>query len=50
MYIIRRAEPKKAVLTHLYPEWDAVDFQKEIAEFSPPCEVLEAKDGLQIDL
>ena len=50
MYLIRRAEPKKAVLTHLYPKWDAVDFQKEIAEFSPPCEVLEAKDGLIIEI
>ncbi len=50
MYLVRRAEPKKAVFTHLYPEWDAVDFQKEIAEFSPPCEVLEAKDSLKVEI
>ena len=35
MYLIRRAEPKKTVLTHLYPEWDEVDFEEEIDEFSP---------------
>jgi len=50
MYIIRDAKPKKAVLTHIYPEWDKVDFQKEIAKFSPLCEVIEAKDGLRLDI
>jgi ribonuclease BN (tRNA processing enzyme) len=50
MHLVRYAKPKQAVLTHLYPEWDAVDFEREIARFSPPCEVLEAKDGLRIDL
>jgi len=50
MYLVRYAKPKKAVLSHLYPEWDAVDFEREVARFSPPCEVIEAKDGLQINL
>lgn len=45
MNLIRYAAPKRAVLTHLYPEWDAVDFEKEVKKFSPPCEVLEARDG-----
>lgn len=48
MHIIRKAEPKRAVLTHLYPEWDDVDFEKEVAKFSPPCDVIEAVDGLRI--
>jgi ribonuclease BN (tRNA processing enzyme) len=46
VYLIRRAEPKKAVLTHLYPEWDEVDFAEEIEKFSPNIEIVEAKDGL----
>lgn len=46
VYLIRRAEPKKAVLTHLYPEWDDVDFAEEIEKFSPNIEIIEAKDGL----
>jgi len=46
MYLIRHAKPKRAVLTHFYPEWDAVDFKAEIEKFSPPCEVIEAYDGL----
>lgn len=50
MYLVRSAKPKKAVLSHLYPEWDAVDFEREVARFSPLCEVIEAKDGLRIDL
>lgn len=50
MHVIRKAEPKRAVLTHLYPEWDEANFEKEVKAFSPPCEVIEARDGLQIDI
>lgn len=50
MYLIRKASPKKAMLTHLYPEWDDVDFASEVKKFSPTCEVLEAKDGLRLEL
>lgn len=50
IYLIRYAKPKRAVLTHLYPEWDAVNFQKEVAKFSPICEVIEAKDGLRFEI
>jgi ribonuclease BN (tRNA processing enzyme) len=48
MYLIRKAEPKRAVLTHLYPEWDNVDFATEVAKFEPQCEVIESVDGLKI--
>ncbi len=50
MYLVRYAKPKRVVLTHLYPEWDAVDFQKEVAKFSPPCEVIEARDGVKLEI
>ncbi len=50
MFLTRLSEPKKVILTHLYPEWDEVDFEKEVAKFSPDCEVIEAKDGLKIIL
>ncbi len=50
MYLIRYAEPKKVVLTHLYPEWDAVDFQKEVQKYSPPCEIIEARDGVKLEI
>lgn len=50
MYLTRYSKAKKIVLTHLYPEWDEVDFKEEIEKFSPTCEVIEAKDGLRIDL
>jgi ribonuclease BN (tRNA processing enzyme) len=50
MYLARYSEAKKIVLTHLYSEWDDVDFQKEVAKFSPNFEVFEAKDGLKIEL
>ncbi|MBX3292008.1 MAG: ribonuclease Z [Acidobacteria bacterium] len=48
MYIIRKAKPKRAMLTHFYPEWDKVDLQEEVARFDPPCEVVEATDGLVV--
>lgn len=50
IYLIHRAEPKKAMLTHLYPEWDDVVFTEEVEKFSPTVEIIEAKDGLRIDL
>jgi ribonuclease BN (tRNA processing enzyme) len=50
MHLIRRAAPKKAILSHLYPEWDEIDFEREVTKFSPPCEVIEAKDGLRLEL
>ncbi|HEX8290001.1 MAG TPA: MBL fold metallo-hydrolase [Pyrinomonadaceae bacterium] len=50
IHLIRYAKPKRAVLTHFYAEWDNVDFQKEVAEFSPLCEVLEARDGLRLEI
>lgn len=49
MFIIRKAEPKQAVLTHLCPEWDDVDLENVIAKFSPPCDVIKAEDGLRIE-
>ncbi len=48
--LIRKAEPKRAVLTHLYPEWDDVDFNEEVRNFSPMCEVIEACDGLRLEI
>ena len=50
MFLTRFAAPKKVLLTHFYPEWDEIDFQKAAAKFSPGCEVIEATDGLRINL
>lgn len=50
MFLARLSEAKKVVLTHLYPEWDAVDFETEVGKFSPDCEVIEATDGLRIEI
>ncbi|MCY7374372.1 MAG: MBL fold metallo-hydrolase [Pyrinomonadaceae bacterium] len=50
MYLIRYAKPKRAVLTHLYPEWDAVDLAAEVTKFSPPCEIIEARDGGTLEI
>ena len=48
MYIIRKAEPQKAVITHLYPYWDGIDVAADSEKYSPPCEIIEAKDGLRV--
>ena len=50
MYLIRKAHPKRAMLTHFYAEWDQIDFEKEVAKFEPVSEVLEAKDGIRIEV
>jgi ribonuclease BN (tRNA processing enzyme) len=49
MYLVRHAKPKRAILAHFYPEWDGVDFAAEVEKFSPPCDVIEARDGLRLD-
>lgn len=46
--LIKIACPQQAMLTHLYAEWDFIDFQKHLAKYEPPCEVLQAEDGLRI--
>ncbi len=46
--LIRRAEPKRAMLTHFYAEWDDVDFATEVGKYKPGVEVIGAVDGLKI--
>ncbi|MEO7539187.1 MAG: ribonuclease Z [Pyrinomonadaceae bacterium] len=48
VFLIRKAAPKRAVLTHFYPDWDEVDFAAEVAKFSPGIEIIEAVDGLVV--
>lgn len=50
MYLIRKAKPKRAMLTHFYPEWDDVDFDLEVAKFEPRCQVIGAVDGLNLEI
>jgi ribonuclease BN (tRNA processing enzyme) len=50
MYLIRHARPKRAMLTHLYAEWDDVDFDAEVRRFEPACEVIQAFDGIRLDV
>jgi len=50
IFLIRQAAPGRAMLTHFYPDWDDVDFESEIAKHEPLCEVIEARDGLRIEI
>lgn len=50
MFLVRKAEPRRAMLMHFYPEWDDVDFEKELSAFQPKCEVIEARDGHMIEI
>ena len=50
MFLIRKTRPKRAMLTHFYPQWDDVEFDAEVARFSPICEMIEAVDGLVITI
>lgn len=50
IHLIRRAKPKRAMLTHFYPEWDDVDFDEEVKRLEPLCEVIEASDAMVLEL
>lgn len=50
IYLIRKAKPGRAMLTHFYPEWDEVDFNAEVGVFSPGVEIIEAVDGLKLTI
>jgi ribonuclease BN (tRNA processing enzyme) len=49
MRIAHIAEPRKLLLTHLYPEWDAIDLAAKARELWPG-EPIAAHDGLRIEL
>jgi ribonuclease BN (tRNA processing enzyme) len=49
MRIASIAEPRKVVLTHLYPEWDNVNLEAEAARLWSG-EVVAANDGLRLDV
>ena len=48
--LIRRAEPRRAMLTHFYAEWDNVDFTAEVGRHKPGIEIIEAVDGLRTSI
>jgi len=48
IFLIRKAAPKRAMLTHFYPEWDDLDFRDEVARLDPYSKVIEAADGLRL--
>ena len=50
IYLARYSKAKKVVLTHLYPEWDEVDFDTEVARYDANRDIVPAYDGLTIEL
>jgi ribonuclease BN (tRNA processing enzyme) len=50
MFLTRAANPGQVLLTHFYAEWDAVDFPAEVEKFKPSCTILEAQDGLRVEI
>lgn len=48
IYLIRKSGCKQAMLTHFYPEWDAVDFESEVAKIAPDKNILQAADGMVV--
>lgn len=49
MRIAHLSEPRKLLLTHLYPEWDAIDLEKKARKFWLG-ETIAARDGLRIQI
>lgn len=50
VHIIRRAEPKRAILTHLYPEWDGVDLNVEMTKLRADVPPELAFDGMVVTI
>jgi ribonuclease BN (tRNA processing enzyme) len=48
--LIRKAQPKRTVLTHFYPEWDTVDLDADVRRLAPDEEIMQAFDGLRIEI
>jgi ribonuclease BN (tRNA processing enzyme) len=49
MRVATSANPRRVVLTHLYPEWDGVDIRAEAAKLWPG-ETIGASDGLRLEV
>jgi ribonuclease Z len=49
MRIAQQAGPRTLLLTHLYPDWDAIDLEKQARELWPG-ETIAARDGLRIQI
>lgn len=49
MRMAQMAEPRKLLLTHLYPEWDTIDLPAKARELWPG-ETIAASDGLRIEI
>jgi ribonuclease BN (tRNA processing enzyme) len=49
MRMAKIAEPRKLLLTHLYPEWDGVDIEAEARQLWPG-KTIAGRDGLQIEI
>ena len=49
LQIARAAEPRKLLLTHLYPEWDVIELESEARKLWPG-HTIEARDGLRINI
>lgn len=50
IHIANQAKVKNVLLTHLYPEWDNVDIEREIVNQNPTCYVYVASDGLLLEV
>src|SRR2546423_1364711 len=49
MRIAQLAEPRRLLLTHLYPEWDGIDLESK-AKRLWDGETIEARDGLRLEI
>lgn len=45
IYIANQSKVKNVMLTHLYPEWDDIEIEKEVLKHKPTCNVYVASDG-----
>ncbi|MDH3493165.1 MAG: ribonuclease Z [Acidobacteriota bacterium] len=50
IYLARYSGARTTVLTHLYPEWDEVDFEEEVARLAEGTNIVQAFDGMTLTI
>jgi ribonuclease BN (tRNA processing enzyme) len=50
IHLIRKAQPKRAMLTHFYAEWDDVNFEEEVGKYNSGTVIIQAADGLEVNI
>jgi len=50
VHLARYSRARKTVITHLYPEWESVNFNEEMEKIGAGIDLTQAYDGLKLEI